>query len=97
MHNFDHPISTTMSERAVTNEVLPGDTSGYDAWQQAHATIQAMTAGWLYLDGDELFEHELDADGNDVEPRPHGAFAKPEWAVVYVRTLLIQSLITRPR
>lgn len=64
-------------------------------WTEVAATIDNLSRGWMYLECDEgcragdwhLFERELDAFGNEEQPRNHGIFSVPGEAVEFAVAL----------
>jgi hypothetical protein len=58
------------------------------AWRAAQAEIDALSAGWFCLEPAALFERELDALGNEIQPRLHAVFHEPSAAVRYVTDVI---------
>ena len=65
-------------------EAVPGSIT----WREAQSQLAELSNGWLYLEPVALCAHELDCEGNSVEPRLHGLFNRPTDAVAYARDLL---------
>ena len=60
---------------------------GTSEWEETQAIIEALTRGWFYLEPLALFERELDAQGNEEEPRCHGRFSNPGQVIAFIQDM----------